>query len=462
MSSARTFVIALSACTAALVIAVIGLGCSSQAALPVVYLVRDEPDLWSSYQYSDAPIYTARHVWSDWRATVPDASLELVADVAHVTTNLSAYDFQLASPLIAVEPHTSYRISIDLDIPNGGAGLHVLGAQGTLSSAYWCQADDLGTQSVLFDTADDTSVTLVLSNCGYPEAAISDFSIRSLDVWQVTNFSPQNSPLTPLIAEEYPEFLDESLTDWQKINILREWAYQHIDRAQNGLLLEDTSPRNVNSMSAPELFEAFFQDEGGASCGLTNLSLTRLYQHFGFEAYTVNSGNVGTTITHVAALVRVNYEGSDVLTLQDAYFNSGYVDDDGAPLDYFTMLAMIRHGDADSVHIITSQMPTYHDYLCNSGSECVSWYNHNLIWTDSDVCQLTSENLVVCESQTTYADFTEYYMAADLWFEFLASHDHPADLKYIFLYPFSINDGVNENLTLLERALSITREDVAA
>jgi hypothetical protein len=108
-------------------------------------------------------------------------------DLIEITTNHSTYDFQIVSRPIAVMSGRRHVVEFDLQIPKGGAGVHVVGArtQAVLASHYWCNQMDAATpQGFTFEASrDDPDVYVALSNCGSPAPVVSEFSVRRLQIW---------------------------------------------------------------------------------------------------------------------------------------------------------------------------------------------------------------------------------------------------------------------------------------
>ena len=49
----------------------------------------------------------------------------------------------------------------------------------------WQPRADFVSEQFLFDTADNSEVSIVVSNCGYPEPTVSAFWLRDLKIWRV-------------------------------------------------------------------------------------------------------------------------------------------------------------------------------------------------------------------------------------------------------------------------------------
>jgi hypothetical protein len=137
---------------------------------------------------ADAPLPGTADVFVAGSQTDRAASVNVDPgqSVVHVTTNRSTYDWQLVSRPVAVSPSRRHLADFELRIPTGGAGFHVIATktQAVLASRYWCQPLITSThQQVAFDTGSNDSVRFVLSNCGSPDAVVSDFEVKRMQVW---------------------------------------------------------------------------------------------------------------------------------------------------------------------------------------------------------------------------------------------------------------------------------------
>lgn len=148
--------------------------------------------------------------------------------------------------------------------------------------------------------------------------------------------------LRELIAREMS--LDSpDRTAWETVNRIRDWAAGSIDFATESYLLDRDTSFRFQGRSAPEIFEAFFQDRGGVLCDGAAFALMELYTLFGFQASTLDHGQ-REVMTHVVTLVTISVLGKSMTVVQDPTFNLSYATRSGAPVDYFEMLtALGRH-----------------------------------------------------------------------------------------------------------------------
>jgi hypothetical protein len=133
------------------------------------------------------PVSAAVFLDGSTRRAAERVAVDAGQDLIEITTNHSAYDFQIASRPIAVMAGRRHVVEFDLRILKGGAGVHVVGltTQKVLGSQYWCKPMDAATpQRFAFDASpDDPQVYVALSNCGDPAPVVSEFSLRRLRIW---------------------------------------------------------------------------------------------------------------------------------------------------------------------------------------------------------------------------------------------------------------------------------------
>jgi hypothetical protein len=264
------------------------------------------------------------------------------------------------------------------------------------------------------------------------------------------------------IAREYPRVKDKNINDWDKVNILRRWAREHTPIASPDftLLLDydpvtkyDT-PFKFYTRSAPELFAAFSSCEGGVYCGGTAFALSRLYEVYGFESFTVNMGFPDGRLTHVVTLVDIRDGDRHVLSVQDGYFNQTFTDGEGRPLDYFSLLHYLQTSQRKDITIAESYEEA--DLIIRTGNEAVLDNTFFIINTRTPPRAVGPLSLY---KATTPQKASEVYFQK-LMHDTLLPRGYPEDLLYLFLFPFSIT-GTNLKRAegLLEKARSLLNTD---
>ncbi|HEY9671058.1 MAG TPA: hypothetical protein V6D11_06415 [Waterburya sp.] len=138
---------------------------------------------------SSSPTLRVQDFSKNWEKTnyLQNMIVDKAAGTVGITTNRSAYDFQLVSRPVKVKPQAKYLMQFDLKIEKGGAGVHILGAdrKTVIASHYWCEPNTKFSQEqFLIDTANNSELSLVISNCGHPKPEVSTFWVKNLEIWQ--------------------------------------------------------------------------------------------------------------------------------------------------------------------------------------------------------------------------------------------------------------------------------------
>jgi hypothetical protein len=138
---------------------------------------------------SSSPTLRVQDFSKNWEKTnyLQNMIVDKAAGTVGLTTNRSAYDFQLVSRPVKVKPQAKYLVRFDLKIEKGGAGVHILGAdrKTVIASHYWCEPNTKFSQKqFLVDTVNNSGLSLVISNCGHPKPQISTFWVKDLEIWQ--------------------------------------------------------------------------------------------------------------------------------------------------------------------------------------------------------------------------------------------------------------------------------------
>jgi hypothetical protein len=173
-----------------------------------------------------------------------------------------------------------------------------------------------------------------------------------------TRSAALDDSLRARIFGDYPALTDPAASDWEKTNLLRQWAWSHTPTVagRSGLLC---CRPEWHGLSAAETFQAFEEKSGGVWCGGAATALQRLYQLFGFEAWAVNTGSLEGRGSHVVTLVRIEHRGEQRIIVQDAYFNLTFVDaETREPVEYLQLVQRLAAGDHASIAV---RSPDYRD-----------------------------------------------------------------------------------------------------
>jgi hypothetical protein len=193
----------------------------------------------------------------------------------------------------------------------------------------------------------------------------------------VGQFTIPSDDFSQKVVAEYPD-LATVQTDWERVNILRRWAWSHTDYVHHANVADDNSqwslgkdadPKQWKRQTAPEYFARFERGEGGVLCGGASFGLRLLYEHFGFRAWNFCNGDKTSGYDgndsrpgHCQTIVQINHLGNTLIVLQDCSFNQCFVDaTSGEPIDYFELRRRLVNRDLWSIHVVET------DYLSMKG-----------------------------------------------------------------------------------------------
>ena len=247
-----------------------------------------------------------------------------------------------------------------------------------------------------------------------------------------------DAELKERILQEFPHWTN--MSDWEKVTALRHWAAVRIDSSSTGLSLTSNASFSFFAQPVSAIFQAFEDNLGGVACGGAAWTLMKLYQLFGYVSHYLGSGIVSYT-THAETLVYIDDQGNIVQSVQDAFFDIGYADQDGRPLDYSVMLSFLRsHGDKEiqvvpppdvgitrGLLVTVSEEPLWHK------TSPPSWINV------SDTFIPVGSDRVLFTANFSAASYEKYSPSAQRFLDFLAIQGYPRSLIYIHLYPFQID-----------------------
>lgn len=134
-------------------------------------------------------------------------------------------------------------------------------------------------------------------------------------------------------------------TDEQRVNAIREWAYNAIPRASEICLFES----GMEYREPYEILRLANTTGRGFLCGGTAVVMANIYSLMGYQSGAYNAGEVNSKSTHVVTLVQLP---SGKVSLQDAYFNVHLAGRDGNLADFGDFLADLKRGDSSSYQFI--------------------------------------------------------------------------------------------------------------
>ena len=270
----------------------------------------------------------------------------------------------------------------------------------------------------------------------------------------LSNLRQENGPadsseisLKKIIAQQYPIIENPDISDWRKVEILRRWAYGNIKVSTTNCLLEKVYYSDFNNKSVTEVYLALKNNVGGVWCGGTSVFLAKLYRYYGFEAYTVNMGINGLW-SHVVTLVAINHEGKKLLSIQDAYTDVTYTHQNGSPLDFFDLIHFLHQRQSQKIKTIQAFNIGRYLLICPGADkkEIDALKGKEVL-----PCESLPTGRELCRKRHTLEYFTNLAPTATKVKQRLKQDGYEPDFLYIFLYTFSIHDGVRESKDLLNR-----------
>ena len=230
------------------------------------------------------------------------------------------------------------------------------------------------------------------------------------------------------IEREVPA-LNGRIGDFEKVNLLREWAYTNIDFSSKKALIEQDEGSQFFKQNIYLLFSAFSEDRGGVWCHGAAHVLMKLYFAYGFKASTLDSGKPGV-MTHVVTLVQINHDGRQRTVIQDPTFNLTYVDSDGAPYDYNEFLGVLMKRRHTKIKVLQGHSQS-HDFLLHP-DDLKREYSQ-FISKDSKPSLIMENGIQKYKSELTLLRFKQ--TLGSRINTFLVKMGYPSDPIYLFLFP---------------------------
>lgn len=329
---------------------------------------------------------------------------------------------------------------------------------------------------IIFSAKSDafSSAKRSLNNLGYDATLISEkkvnrgniqFNITIIKINQLLESAGSRSDTTQLsssmlkelISTEYPEIEKENITDFEKVNIIRDWAYEHTDyptriNASLDTTLDSMSEFKYYQKTAPDIYSAFLNDQGGVACSGTAFALHQLYEMYGFNSYYVALGDptVENHTSHALTIVQINRGDTPILNVQDAYFDYTIVDKANNPLDFFEVVKFIRNDRYSDVVILYGTKKPLDQIIETSRIPTKS----NITWTvieENSTVQL-KDNVVKIKIQKDlekYDNFCRnYYNSSPIKSPYY-NETYPS--LSLFKNPYSFIKNTNPDNNLLKR-----------
>ena len=268
--------------------------------------------------------------------------------------------------------------------------------------------------------------------------------------------SPTDIPCR--VAEEYPAINSPSTSDFEKTNILRQWAYMHSDVSDAEHLVDNTPGIGYNfySYTVPQMTALFDNDQAGVWCGGAAWYLMKIYQMYGYEAgrvgtgiHTQTAGAPAPGFTHAITVVKLN-DGRVIF--QDAYLNYTFVQPSNpeVPLTTAEVIMLLKNNQDDQIGLLNG--PTGRDYMV-SDSLAALWEGHpnpnpiflgpypRFISVRPNLNKVQPSSNVIISAQSCNDHWYPLSFPAGI-----VAEGHPNKLVYILLYPLWANEALGEQV----------------
>lgn len=236
------------------------------------------------------------------------------------------------------------------------------------------------------------------------------------------------------LETEIPALTNPAATDWERVCAMRDWAYARISLGEStASILEARYEYAIYQEPLEEIMRKLDSGEGGFLCAGFSVMLKRLYELFGYSAYTYNMGSPSGSPTHMVSLVDIAYEGQTITTVQDSLFNLSLVRE-GKPLDFAGLLSFLqrrRAGDADITGGTRVMKP-----VVGSPEKIDRWIEAN-----GSHYVLGSRTVTSSQARVDHNLSIGNYHRRYIFENWLESEIGERDLRYLYLCPLGSSGG---------------------
>lgn len=160
-----------------------------------------------------------------------------------------------------------------------------------------------------------------------------------------------DSPVAHRILRDLPNYNDSSVSDLERVHMLRRWASEMQRHGCRGV------DRDSGGATLAQMIERFENDDLAVWCGGAAAFLKLIYNEFYFEAGVVDYGFA--PLTHCVTLVKVDVAGAPRIVIQDSYFNSWLSNTEGEPLGYTDVLRLVGESRAHEINVCEEPVLRY-------------------------------------------------------------------------------------------------------
>ena len=204
------------------------------------------------------------------------------------------------------------------------------------------------------------------------------FIIFSFQFYIFFNFNNRNRQVKreffkEIILSDYPQIEDENISDCHRVSLIRKWAGEQIKGSSDELSFSSQGS-NYYYLDAADIYLLFQENKGGTACVGSSYFLMKLYELFGYKSFRIGIGGPwpdGLWPSHALTSVEIEQDEEKILSIQDAYFNNSYIDENGKCLDYFNMLKLLEKQNHKKIVILNQEKGIWRDYLYLENDETI-------------------------------------------------------------------------------------------
>lgn len=199
-----------------------------------------------------------------------------------------------------------------------------------------------------------------------------DNSIKRL----VIVFSSQRNSdqyIKKLIELDYPKVNDNDISDFERVNMLRQWVATYVDWGSESTRIDH---HTLDKKSLKEVYEYFQNDLGTVECGGATQILMRIYNLYGYHAYRYDSGTP-TSFNHIINIVRINHKEKEILSIQDPSYDVTYLTKNGEPFDFYQFLIDLKSKNIENIYVLEGNAKK-RDYICSLNDKCLVNKNYQI------------------------------------------------------------------------------------
>ena len=265
----------------------------------------------------------------------------------------------------------------------------------------------------------------------------------------IIDHEPDKDKIKEKVIETFPELKDDNITDYETVCTIRRWAANIISWSTYSLLF-NVRDRYFDSLSAYEMYRLFNDSVGGVWCSGASLFLRKIYKIFGFEACVAGYGTPDA-FTHTITLVKINDNGKELYSIQDAYFDITYESTNNNPMDYFRMLEYLKQKRDSEIAVVQSQPVINRKIYLYSGDACPDLKNSG---NCEEITYSLPDGRNILKCDCTFDMEFALYSQLEKAYTFLHMNQLPQKLIYLYLFPISISDDFQGKMLRKARELT--------